>query len=179
MKLYFGVLEEIFEKELELFKLISEEMYYRKKQVIDRILYASPIGHSFTQEEVDERYKEYDAKYGVSSYDLTEFTTQSKNIIQRHGDPSVRFASPDSELSLPPAIDINNITRWEVIRAIPSVESSTVAPRFDQPGGGVQFFFENHQGNFRSIEWLLQEGFIRQLPQLKTNNITNTKPNLN
>lgn len=56
-----------FESELHIFSKISEKMYQRKKKDIDRILYATPVGHNFTFEEIDARYKEYDEKYGILS----------------------------------------------------------------------------------------------------------------
>jgi len=157
-----------FKKRLEILATIDEKYFILAQKDMERTLYAAPIGHSLTLEEIDGRYKEYDSKQDISKGESLDFTTTNKIIIQRYGDPNGRFSSPDGtpapELSLPPTTNINNITRWEVIKEIPNVESSIVAPWFDQPGGGTQFFFQNHNGSFRSIEWLRDNGFIRQLP---------------
>jgi len=68
--------EEKFDKELEIFSRISDEMYQRKKQEIDRILFVAPNGHNFTTEELFERCREYDAKHGISSCE--EMSTDSQ-----------------------------------------------------------------------------------------------------
>ncbi len=61
-------------------------------------------------------------------------------------DPKTLSLSPDTNTSL--------YKEYIVVKEIPNVEQATVAPWFDQPGGGIQKLLPH------SIDELLRGGYI-------------------
>jgi Tuberculosis necrotizing toxin len=78
--------------------------------------------------------------------------------IDRYGSPNGTYASPTGtplELrSLPPS-NSGVLNSFEVLKPFP-VQSSTIAPWYNQPGGGIQYKLP------KNINWLLENGFIKQ-----------------
>ena len=91
----------------------------------------------------------------------TQDTLQPGTVVDRYGAETGRYASPQgapfANRSLPPGTNANSYNAYEVIKPI-NVQSGTVAPWFDQPGGGLQYQFS------QSINDLVNSGFLRRLP---------------
>lgn len=48
---------------------------------------------------------------------------------------------------------------YEVVRPLPrSVQQGDIAPWFEQPGGGTQYFFRGHD-----IDWFVRKGYLREI----------------
>lgn len=78
--------------------------------------------------------------------------------IGRIGKGSGQYVAPPgttpAKLSLKPGTDISMYNEYRILKEIPGVEKATVAPWFDQPGGGMQYKLP------MSIDKLLEEGYI-------------------
>ena len=77
--------------------------------------------------------------------------------IDRYGSLNGTYASPSGtpiELrSLPPS-NSGGLNSFEVLKPFP-VQSSTIAPWYNQPGGGIQYKLP------KNINWLIENGFIK------------------
>jgi RHS repeat-associated protein len=78
--------------------------------------------------------------------------------IDRYGSLNGTYASPSGtplELrSLPPS-NSGVLNSYEVIKPFP-VQSSTISPWYNQPGGGIQYKLP------KNINWLLENGFLKK-----------------
>lgn len=90
-------------------------------------------------------------------------------MIDRLGPPSGDYAAPDGtpfdQRALPPSwanFEINGnleYHRYRVVRPLPSdVVEGTAAPWFEQPGGGMQYYFPN------GIQWYIDHGYLEPVP---------------
>lgn len=90
-------------------------------------------------------------------------TLQPGDIIDRTGPPSGRFAAPDGtpfgQRALPPSDIGREYHRYEVVRPLPpEVTQGEIAPWFNQPGGGTQYHFGDHD-----IQWYIDNGYLREV----------------
>ncbi|WP_353949238.1 T7SS effector LXG polymorphic toxin [Sporolactobacillus sp. Y61] len=85
----------------------------------------------------------------------------SGDTFGRIGGEKGRFVAPcgtsPEQLSLAPGTDLSKYTEYRVLQEIPDIEKARVAPWFDQPGGGIQFFMP------AKIKDLLQQGYIEKI----------------
>ena len=108
--------------------------------------------------------------------------------IDRYGENFGQYLSPAGtpfdHRSIPPSQEADTLTRFEVVRPLPIAEGA-IAPWFDQPGGGVQYFIptesdlkaaadmgfelpdnivsipdEFSETKGEMLEWLSNEGYI-------------------
>ena len=91
----------------------------------------------------------------------TVTTVEPGTIIERIGSFSGRYAAPLGtpiwQKSLPPAMELGQLTKFEVLKPIENVLTGITAPAFGRIGGGTQFLFEN------SIQHYINNGFIKLL----------------
>lgn len=96
-------------------------------------------------------------------------TLQEGDVIDRLGPPSGDYAAPDGtpfdQRALPPSsanFQINGnleYHRYRVVKPLPSdVVEGTAAPWFEQPGGGMQYYFPN------GIQWYIDHGYLEPVP---------------
>lgn len=87
-------------------------------------------------------------------------TLQKGKIIDRYGENDGRFFSPvgtDYESrALPPFMEVKPYKRYEIVVPF-EVKSGTIAPWFDQPGGGTQYLTEY------TVDELLKFGYIIEI----------------
>jgi len=105
--------------------------------------------------------------------DTTEnVTLEPGEITTRFGGTAGNFTSPIdtpfAERGLPPSSltdSSGNLAyhEYEVVKPIPS-DQSVVAPAFGQTGGGVQNYLLGPDGQPTSIQWLLDNGYLRVVP---------------
>lgn len=77
--------------------------------------------------------------------------------IDRYGSLNGTYASPSGtplELRSLPSSNSGVLNSFEVLKPFP-VQSSTIAPWYNQPGGGIQYKLP------KSINWLLDNRFIK------------------
>lgn len=89
-------------------------------------------------------------------------TLPEESVITRYGSEKGTYASPEgtsfSQRSLPPEYNKDiQLNSYKVIKPLPNVESSTIAPYYFQEGYGTQYKLPN------SIEWLLKNNYIIKL----------------
>ena len=84
-------------------------------------------------------------------------------MIDRLGSDKGKFAAldgtPFEQRALPPS-SVNHPTyvRYEVLMRLPGdVLEGRAHPWFEQPGGGLQYYFP------KSMEWYVNNGYIREL----------------
>jgi len=81
-------------------------------------------------------------------------------LIDRYGNPSGKFTSPQGipfeNRALSPTTDMNNYHTYEIIKPV-EVQSGEIAPWFDQPGGGIQYRFND------TIQNLINNGILREV----------------
>lgn len=82
--------------------------------------------------------------------------------IDRLGDNSGHYASPAGEdyggRALPPSNIGREYHEYEVVHPLPeSVTQGPIAPWFEQPGGGTQYFFEH------PLEWYVENGYLKEI----------------
>lgn len=87
-------------------------------------------------------------------------TLKIGTILGRYGsDKGYYVTNPGADpttLSLSPTTDLTHYTEYIVKRDIQGVISATIAPWFDQPGGGVQYLLP------KMIKILVEKGYIRK-----------------
>jgi len=80
--------------------------------------------------------------------------------VDGYGNPSGKFTSPQGipfeNRALSPTTDMNNYHTYEVIKPV-EVQSGEIAPWFDQPGGGIQYRFND------TIQNLINNGILREV----------------
>jgi RHS repeat-associated protein len=97
---------------------------------------------------------------GVGAPDL--ITLNEGTIIARRGplfnaEYATAYGYPPYQLSLPPGKEKLPEILYNVLKPIHFVERSRIAPWFNQPGGGIQYYF----GQFgRTLDSLLKNGYI-------------------
>ncbi len=84
------------------------------------------------------------------------------DVIDRYGLADGSFASPSGtpfdERALPPSSVGSEYTQYEVLKPLPEgVTEGSIAPWFEQPGGGVQYVFDH------PISWYVENGYLRGL----------------
>lgn len=65
--------------------------------------------------------------------------------------------TPPEQLSLCPGTDTSVYSEYKVVKPIPDVKQATVAPWFDQPGGGTQYKLPE------SIKDLVLKGYMQMM----------------
>ncbi len=96
--------------------------------------------------------------------DPIENTLPEGTVLDRFGDNSGAFMSPEGvpfdQRALGPGDGIREYRQYEVIKPLPVLEGE-IAPAFGKPGGGTQYLpnFDNRV----NIEWLIDEGYLREL----------------
>jgi hypothetical protein len=83
-------------------------------------------------------------------------------IIDRFGRPSGSYASPEGtpypERGLPPTSLTDEYHRYRVEKPLPpEVTQGEIAPAFEMPGGGTQYFFD------KPIQWYLDNGYLSEV----------------
>ena len=82
--------------------------------------------------------------------------------VDRYGFPTGNFTSPSgtdfSERALPPTNLTQPYYRYRIERPLPpEVTEGRIAPAFEQPGGGVQQYFD------KPVEWYVDHGYLTQV----------------
>ena len=115
---------------------------------------ASGTGNNWTNPDGSTRWPANNCFEGKPS----TTTLQPGARFDRYGNPSGTFVSPEGTLygarSLAPGSANAPYNSYEVIKPF-DVQSGTVAPWFDQPGGGIQYQLP------MSVQSLLDQGFIK------------------
>ena len=87
-------------------------------------------------------------------------TLKPGTIIDRYGKSDGRYFSPVGtpieQRSLGPWTNLNDYHKYEVIKDL-KLQSGTVAPFYDQPGGGIQYWSED------SVDKLINLGKIKEI----------------
>ena len=83
-------------------------------------------------------------------------------VIDRLGGDGGRYASPSGESygsrGLPPSSIGRDYHQYEVVKPLPeSVTQGKIAPWFEQPGGGTQYFFDH------PIKWYVDHGYLQEI----------------
>jgi hypothetical protein len=83
-------------------------------------------------------------------------------VIDRLGGDGGRYASPSGESygsrGLPPSNIGRDYHQYEVVKPLPdSVTQGRIAPWFEQPGGGTQYFFDH------PIKWYVEHGYLQEI----------------
>lgn len=89
-------------------------------------------------------------------------TLQPGDTVDRYGMPGGQYTSPAGTSFEQRALPPTNLTapyyRYEVVRPLPSsVTEGPIAPAFEQPGGGVQHFFD------KSVDEYVRQGYLKQV----------------
>ncbi|GAA1437097.1 hypothetical protein GCM10009641_38280 [Mycobacterium cookii] len=84
------------------------------------------------------------------------------DVLDRYGPADGAYASPSGTLfdqrALPPSSVGSDYTQYEVLKPLPeSVTEGKIAPWFEQPGGGVQYMFDE------PMSWYVENGYLRKL----------------
>ncbi|NBB10727.1 RHS repeat-associated core domain-containing protein [Pseudomonas sp. SLFW] len=92
---------------------------------------------------------------------IDNITLQPGTIIDRYGYPGGTFTSPVgipyTMRALPPGTNLKPYTVYEVMKPIPNVSSSKIAPWFGELGYGQQFELE------KSVQSYLDSGHLREV----------------
>ncbi len=100
------------------------------------------------------------SNYGFDGEPSTK-TLQPGTVIDRYGSETGKFVTPEgtpyANRALPPGSETKPYNAYEVVKPI-EVQSGKIAPWFDQPGGGIQYQFN------QSIEELINSEHLRRLP---------------
>ncbi|MBO6119576.1 MAG: TNT domain-containing protein [Lachnospiraceae bacterium] len=114
--------------------------------------YAGPSGNVY----IHGKYPDKDGALGDWETTRLELGT----IIDRYGSSDGKYFSPIGtpieQRSLAPWADISQYHKYEVIEEI-DVESSIIAPYFDQPGGGIQY-----KSNNSAVD-LIKQGKLKEV----------------
>lgn len=82
-------------------------------------------------------------------------------IITRYGPEDGNYVSPSNtpfeQRSLPASYKNKTLNTYKVVKPIPNVQSSKIAPYFFQPGGGTQYILPNN------VDYYLQNGYLIKL----------------
>ncbi len=87
-------------------------------------------------------------------------TIKKDTIIDRLGGPNGDFAAPDGtpfeQRALPPSsVDRRPYVRYKVLKPLPDdVLEGRARPWFDQPGGGIQYYFP------KGIQWYIDNKYL-------------------
>ncbi|WP_127573112.1 TNT domain-containing protein [Georgenia faecalis] len=89
-------------------------------------------------------------------------TIEPGDVLDRLGRPGGSYASPEgtpyAERALPPSSVGADYHRYEVLRPLPdTVTEGPIAPWFEQPGGGLQYKFDE------TIDWYIEHGYLRKI----------------
>jgi uncharacterized protein YukE len=85
-----------------------------------------------------------------------------KPVIDRFGRPSGSYASPEGtpypERGLPVTSLTDEYHRYRVEKPLPdTVTQGDIAPAFEMPGGGTQYFFD------KPIQWYIDHGYMTEI----------------
>jgi len=110
--------------------------------------------------------------------DSVDIAHQTGDLLDRFGDSGGRYLSPSgtsyAERAIPP-FNLNPMSpnlgyhRYEVLRPF-DAPTGYVSPAFGQPGMGLQVlvdgsrFSEAGANEFVNVKWLLDHGYIREVP---------------
>ncbi|MGG1312690.1 TNT domain-containing protein [Cohnella laeviribosi] len=87
-------------------------------------------------------------------------TLQPGTRIDRYGLETGKFVSPEGTpyemRSLAPGTETKPYTVYEVVKSLDAL-GGKIAPWFDQPGGGIQYKFD------QSIKELIEGGYLRRV----------------
>ena len=114
--------------------------------------YVAPSGNVY-------KYKVYPENDGaLSSWKPT--VLQSGTIIDRYGESTGKYFSPVGtpieQRALPPWTDFNEYHKYEVIKDL-DFQTSTIAPFYDQPGGGIQYWSD------KTVDTLINIGMLKEI----------------
>lgn len=87
---------------------------------------------------------------------------QVGDVIDRFGPADGRYLSPADtpfdQRAIPPSSVASPYTQYRVLRELPdAVLEGRIAPWFEQPGGGLQYKFDE------KISWYLREGYVEEI----------------
>jgi hypothetical protein len=137
----------------------SYDLYKEKKW--------SELEAYFTEHQINVKGygKAYPPNFG--GYDAINKTLDPSNysgglVIERYGDPSGYYASPQGttfeQRALPYANPGQPPHRYKVLKSIPNTEEAKIIPWFGQEGNGIQYKFT------MSIEDLVTHGYLELIP---------------
>ena len=85
---------------------------------------------------------------------------QTGTIIDRYGESTGKYFSPVGtpieQRALPPWTDFNEYHKYEVIKDL-DFQTSTIAPFYDQPGGGIQYWSD------KTVDTLINIGMLKEI----------------
>ena len=126
-----------------------------------------PFGDLDRQSFYDRHYNEAEGHWDYPPHDGFEGdpapnTLQPGEEIDRYGLPSGSYTSPTDtpfdQRALPPTNLTQPYYRYRIERPLPpEVTEGRIAPAFEQPGGGIQQFFD------KPVEWYVREGYLTQV----------------